>query len=62
MNAESETFIGRVKCIACGHDIHKVGGAFTETEIARDLETPPNSVTFHSPRSSLIGMQFTSRG
>jgi hypothetical protein len=60
MNIESETSIGRVKCIACGRDIHKVAGALTETEIARAMGTPPNSMAFHSRVSSPVGMQFTS--
>jgi predicted nucleic acid-binding Zn-ribbon protein len=61
MNVESQTSIGRVKCIACGRDIHKVAGALTEGEIARALGTPPNSMAFHSSVSPPIGMQFTSR-
>jgi hypothetical protein len=61
LNVESETSIGRVKCIACGRDIHKVAGALTDAEVARALGTPPNSMAFHSTVSPPIGMQFTSR-
>jgi hypothetical protein len=61
LNMETETSIGRVKCIACGREMNKVAGALTEAEIARALGNPPNSIAFHASASHAIGVAFQSR-
>jgi hypothetical protein len=62
MNIETETSVGRVKCIACGREMNKVVGALTETEISRALGTPPNSIAFHAgPAAAPIGVAYQSR-
>lgn len=48
MNFESQTAIGRVKCIACGREIPMVAGALTEEEAERILGMPPNSIAYSS--------------
>jgi hypothetical protein len=60
MNMETETSVGRVKCIACGREMNKVAGALTEAEISRALGTPPNSIAFNTGAPP-IGVAYQSR-
>lgn len=62
LNCESQTAIGRVKCIACGREIQSVAGALTEQEAARLLGNAPNSyVQKMQGGSPPIGISYTNK-
>jgi predicted sugar kinase len=61
-NMENETSIGRVKCIVCGRETTKVAGALSESDVARALGNPPNSIAYHAPNPAQpVGVAYSSK-
>jgi hypothetical protein len=61
LNIETQTAVGRVKCIACGREMNRVAGALSEAEIARVLGSPPNSIVFQGAANPGIAVAYQSR-
>ncbi|OHT09300.1 hypothetical protein TRFO_21869 [Tritrichomonas foetus] len=58
--SDSQTAVGRVRCMACGRETPQVTGALTEAELQRALGTPPNSIAYRSGPSH-VGVCYNSR-
>ena len=55
---ESQTSIGRLKCIACGREIPQVTGAMSEDEAFNALGPVTNSTVFHVHSPANVGVRY----
>lgn len=58
ISQESQTSIGRLKCIACGREIPQVTGAMSEDEALNSLGPVSNSTVFHVNAPSNVGVRY----
>ena len=58
ISQESQTSIGRLRCIACGREIPQVTGAMSEDEAINALGPVSNSTVFHVHEPSNIGVRY----